>query len=99
MKTVTAIALNYRFYFIFKYFIDHAITVFLVFLTFIPLCPVHPLPPSFPQLTSCPWVIHINCLASPFPILFLTSPVYFVPTNMLLIPCTFSLILSPPPLQ
>ena len=28
-------------------------------------------------LTSCPWVIHINSLASPFPILFLTSPCLF----------------------
>ena len=30
-------------------------------------------PPAFPPLRSCPWVIHISSLASPFPILFLTS--------------------------
>ena len=32
------------------------------------------LPPAFPHLSSCLWVIHISCLASPFPILFLPSP-------------------------
>ena len=32
---------------------------------------------SFPHLTSCSWVIHINSLASPFPILFWTSPCLF----------------------
>ena len=34
--------------------------------------PTPTLPPSFPQLGSCPCVIHISSLASPFPILFLT---------------------------
>ena len=47
------------------------------FLPFIPLRAAHPLPPSFPQLTSCSWVIHVSFLASPFPILFLTSPCLF----------------------
>ena len=32
-----------------------------------------PSPPAFPCLSSCPWVIHISSLASPSPILFLTS--------------------------
>ena len=36
-----------------------------------------PLPPSFPHLSSRPWVIHMSSLASPFPILFLTSPCLF----------------------
>ena len=62
------------------YFIDYAVTVLPFFLPFIPLCPVIPLPPSFPHVSSCPWVVHGSSLASPFPILFLTSPVYFVST-------------------
>ena len=36
-----------------------------------------PTPASF---SSCPWVVHISSLASTFPILFLTSPVYYLPT-------------------
>ena len=61
----------------------------------IPLCPVLRLPPAIPHLSSCPWVIHIGSLASPFPILFLT-PVYFVFTNYV----SYSLYLIPhsPPL-
>ena len=48
------------------------------FLLFIPLCPATPLPPAFPtNLSSCPWVVYISSLASPFPILFLTSPCLF----------------------
>ena len=37
-------------------------------------------PPSLQQppcLSSCPWVVHISSLASPFPILFLTFPCLF----------------------
>ena len=30
-----------------------------------------------PHLRSCPWVVHIISLTSPFPILFLTSPCLF----------------------
>ena len=44
---------------------------------FTPLRPTHPLPPSFPAFSSCPWVIHISSLTSPFPILFLPSPCLF----------------------
>ena len=44
---------------------------------FIPLYPAHPSHPHSPRLSSCPWVIHISSLASPFPILFLTSPYLF----------------------
>ena len=36
-----------------------------------------PVPPSFRHLRSCPWVVHICSLASPFPKLFLTSPCLF----------------------
>ena len=39
--------------------------------------PYTPLPPSFPHLSSCPWVIYISSLASPFLVLFLTSPCIF----------------------
>ena len=53
--------------------------------------PVHHLPPTFLPFSSCPWVIHISSLASTFPILFLPSPVYFLPT----IYATYSLYLSP----
>ena len=58
---------------------------------FIPLHVAHPLPPAFLPYSSCPWVIHISSLASTFPILFLPSPVYFLPT----IYATYSLYLSP----
>ena len=34
-------------------------------------------PSSLPPIGSCPWIIHISSLASPFPILFLTSPCLF----------------------
>ena len=35
------------------------------------------LPPTSPTLRSCPWVVHISSSASPFPILFITSPYLF----------------------
>ena len=62
------------------------------FLPFIPHCPAPLLQPAFPHLSSCLWVIHISSLASPFPILFLTS-LYFVPT----IYASYSLSLPPIP--
>ena len=34
------------------------------------------IPPQTP-FSPCPWVIHVSSLASPFPILFLTSPCLF----------------------
>ena len=43
------------------------------FLPFIPPQPSIPLPPAFPALSPCSYVVHIHSLASPFPILFLTS--------------------------
>ena len=57
---------------------------------FTPLHPAHPLPPTFPPYSSCPWVIHVSSLASPFPILYLPSP-YFLTT----IYATYSLYLPP----
>ena len=81
----------YSFFLFLKiYLINYGITV-VPFPPFIPLCPAHTLPPSFPFFSSCPWVIHINSLASTFPMLFLTSP-YFLPT----IYATYSLHLFPP---
>ena len=56
------------------YFIDYAITVVPFFSPLYSPPPWPPLPPAFPHLNSCPWVVHIRSLASPFPILFLTSP-------------------------
>ena len=78
---------NFYFYFLFfkVYFTDYAITVVPVFL------PLYSPPPAFPHpISSCPWVVHISSLASPLPILFLTSPCLF---------CTYhSCFLFPVPL-
>ena len=49
-----------------------------------------PLPPSFPHLSSCPWVIHLSSLASPFYIQFLTTPISILYLPFMLLPCTFS---------
>ena len=79
------------------HFIDYVVTVVLIF---------PPVPSSTqyphslqqpPTLSSCPWVVHISSLASPFPILFLTSTlcIWYRPL-MLLLSCTFSPILPPP---
>ena len=66
------------FFFIFKYILlIMLLQLSHFFLPFIPLHPVPSLPPSFPYLSSCPQVIHISSLTSPFPILFLTSPCLF----------------------
>ena len=68
---------NWEFIFLFLiHFIDYAITV-VPFPPFTPLHPTHPLPPIFLHYSSCPWVIHINSLASTFPTLFLPSPCVF----------------------
>ena len=49
--------------------------------------PYSPLPGTLPPtrilpFSSCPWVVHISSLASPFPILFLTSPCLFCTYNL-----------------
>ena len=46
-------------------------------LSFIPLNPILPFLPAFRPFSSCPWVIRVSSLASPFPMLFLTSPCLF----------------------
>ena len=68
---------------IFFFFFSHSIGYWLcyyncpIFLPFIPLHPTPCLSPVFPSLSSWAWLIGISSLASPFPILFITSPVYF----------------------
>ena len=80
------------------YFIDYAITVVPIFPLLSPLHLVLLFPLAIPHHSSCPWVMYISSLASPFPIVFLTSSILYLPL-MLLIPCTFFSILSfPPPL-
>ena len=60
------------------YFIDYAITVVPVFPPLPLSTQYHPsLQHSSHPLSSCPWVVHVSSLASPFPILFLTSPCLF----------------------
>ena len=49
--------------------------------------PCTPLPPLLLHLSSCPWVMHISSLASPFTMLFLTSPCLY---------CTYQLYFSFP---
>ena len=52
---------------------------------FSPLFPSALHPPSHqhsPAPRTCPWVIHISSLASPFPILFSTSPCLFFTYNL-----------------
>ena len=72
------------------YFIDYAITAFPIFPPLPPLHLTHPLPSTFPPFSSCPWVLHINSLASTFPILFNLPLLIFYLPFMLLIFCTFS---------
>ena len=64
--------LIYPFYFLKVYFVDYAIMVVPFFSTLFPSA-LYPMPPSFPHLSSRPWVVHISSLASPFPMLYLTS--------------------------
>ena len=61
----------------FKYILLIMLLQLSHFPSFILLCPAYPLLPAFPPFSSCPWVVHINSLASTFPILFLTSPGLF----------------------
>ena len=68
---------------------------------FYPFATLHlisPIPSDNPPLSTCPCVMHLSSLVSPFPILFLTSPCLFCTYQfVLLIPCTFSPILPLPP--
>ena len=76
------------------YFLRYTLLIMLLqlshFTPFIPFCPAHCLPPTFPLFSSCPWVVHISSLASPFPILFLTFPCPFSTYHLCyLFPVTF----------
>ena len=82
------------------YFIDYAVTVVPFFPYLFPSS-LHSSPTHITPFSSCPRVIHITSLSSPFPILFLTSPCLFC-TYLLrfLIPAPFpSLSLFPLPLS
>ena len=86
---------------LFFFFLKYILLILLLqlshFSLLYPPLPCIPPPTSIPlPFGSCLWVIHVSSLASSFPILFLTSPVYFVPT----IYASYSLYLlphSPPP--
>ena len=58
-------------YIFFKvYFTDYVITAVPIFSLFAFPHLVPPFPPAISPLSSCPWVMHVSSLASPFPILF-----------------------------
>ena len=66
----------------FRDFLKYILLIMLLQLThfFSPLNPPPPstpIPSSIPPLSSFPWVVHINSLASTFPILFFPSPCLF----------------------
>ena len=59
---------------------------------FPPLLPSTQYPHTLQQspLSSCPWVVYVSSLATPFPILFLTSPSLFCTYQLVLLnPCNF----------
>ena len=69
--------------------------------SFFPLCPHLPLAPlsvpqAIPTPCSCPWVMHISSVATPFLILYFTSPWLFCDYLFVLNPLTSSPI-SPHP--
>ena len=92
------IAPYFSFFIFFKVNVIHYAITVVPFSTplYSPLLCTH-LPPTFPPpLSSCPWVIHISSLASPFPILFLTFPCLFCTYQLgFLFPVPFSPILFP----
>ena len=58
---------------------------------FNPIAPLHPaLLRESPQLCSCPWIVHIRSLATPFPIPYFTSPWLFYNLLFVLNPLTSS---------
>ena len=80
------------------YYIDYVIIVVPFFSPLYAPLPCTLLPPPVPPLSSCPWVIYISSLASPFPILSLTFPCLFCTYQLcFLIPAPFPPF-SPSPL-
>ena len=75
------------------YFIDYAITV-APFLSFLyPPLPCMPPTLSIPSpLTSCPRAVYVSSLASPFPILFFFSVIFYMLKNVITL---FPLLFSP----
>ena len=70
--------------FLFLYF-DYAVTVVPFFFL------SHPSLQQSTPFSSCPWFVHVSSLASPLPILFLTSPCLFCSYPLcFLIPAPFS---------
>ena len=59
------------------YFIDYAVTVVLIFFPFLPSAQQPHSLRQFPHHRSCPWVMCMSSLATPFPILYFTSPWLF----------------------
>ena len=59
---------------------------------FFPLCPLHPAPPPFsgnPYDCSCPWIMRVSSLTTPFPTLYFISSWLSVTTYL------YFLVLSP----
>ena len=84
----------------FKYFPNYIsiINKILIFFSLYPPTPVSTFPPAILPLSSGPWVTCVSSLASPFRILFLTSPCLFCSCQLcFLSPAPFS-PLSPSPL-
>ena len=77
------------------YFLKYILLIMLLqlshyFPTSFPCALHHPSHHHFPTLSSCPWVMHISSLASPFLPLFLTSPCLFCSYQLcFLIPAAF----------
>ena len=80
--------LDFKFIFFKLYFIDYAIIVALIFPPLPPTHPASPTPSQSPRHCSCPWVMHISSLATPFPILYFISPWLF---------CNYLFVLLNPP--
>ena len=82
------------------YFIDYAITVVLIFPPLSPSTQHHPHSlRQFPHNCSCPQIMRVSSVATPFPILHFTSPWLFCNYLFVLLnPFTSSPILLLPPL-
>ena len=88
---------------LFNFYFKYILLIMLLQLSqFFPLAllnPVTPFPTAVLPLSSCPWVVHVNSLASPFLTLFLTSPCLFCTYQLcFLIPALLSPF-SPFPFQ